>query len=136
MDLYQLTKTFLPLDSEVQVNICQKILFLHQLTYNMTTRQIVHWITSSIHENSKLITWGEHVVYRNCFWHSKQFLYTTCYPPCFAKRRASDKDLPVLHNAMKWFIMEHSFSLHYILYLRHYITNGLYIFYPFFQCSL
>ena len=24
-------------------------------------------------------TWGEHVVYRNCFWHSKQFLYTTCY---------------------------------------------------------
>ena len=23
-------------------------------------------------------TWGEHVVYRNCFWHSEQFLYTTC----------------------------------------------------------
>ena len=22
--------------------------------------------------------WGEHVVYRNCFWHSEQFLYTTC----------------------------------------------------------
>ena len=30
-------------------------------------------------------------VYRNCFWHSEQFLYTTCS----AKRRASDKDLPV-----------------------------------------
>ena len=26
---------------------------------------------------------------------SKQFLYTTCSPPCSAKRRASDKDLPV-----------------------------------------
>jgi hypothetical protein len=25
-------------------------------------------------------TWGEHVVYRNCFWHSEQFLYTTCSP--------------------------------------------------------
>ena len=35
---------------------------------------------------------GEHVVYRNCFWHSEQFLYTTCS----AKRRASDKDIPVL----------------------------------------
>ena len=23
-------------------------------------------------------SWGEHVVYRNCFWHSEQFLYTTC----------------------------------------------------------
>ena len=23
-------------------------------------------------------TWGEHVVYRNCFRHSEQFLYTTC----------------------------------------------------------
>ena len=34
----------------VQVNLCQKLLFLHQLTHNM----IVHWITSSIHENSKL----------------------------------------------------------------------------------
>ena len=25
-------------------------------------------------------TWREHVVYRNCFWHSEQFLYTTCSP--------------------------------------------------------
>ena len=23
---------------------------------------------------------GENVVYRNCFWHSEQFLYTTCSP--------------------------------------------------------
>ena len=33
----------------VQVNLCQKVLFLHQLT-----QQIVHRITSSIHENFKL----------------------------------------------------------------------------------
>ena len=25
-------------------------------------------------------TWGEHVVYRNCFWYSEQFLYRTCSP--------------------------------------------------------
>ena len=36
------------------------------------------------HHDGKLLiefqaqTWGEHVVYRNCFWHSEQFLYTTC----------------------------------------------------------
>ena len=34
----------------IQVNLCQKLLFLHQLTHNMTTD--FHWITSSIHENS------------------------------------------------------------------------------------
>ena len=43
----------------------------------------------------KAQTWGEYVVYRNCFWHSEQFLYIPCSPPSCAKRRASDKDLPV-----------------------------------------
>ena len=38
--------------SEVQVIFFQKHLILHQLTHNMT--KIVHWITSSVHENSKL----------------------------------------------------------------------------------
>ena len=47
-----------------------------------------------IHENSKL-KHGEHVVYRNCFWHSEQFLNTTCSPHDLQKERASDKDLPV-----------------------------------------
>ena len=37
-------------------------------------------------------------MYRNCFQHSEHFLYTLCSPPCSAKRRASDKDLPVLFN--------------------------------------
>ena len=44
----------------VQVNLCQKLLFLHQLTHNMTA------------------DCSEHVVYSKCFWHSEQFLYTTC----------------------------------------------------------
>ena len=51
----------------------------------------VHWITSSIHENSKLKP-GEN---RNYFWHSGQFRYTTCSPHVLQKKRASDKDLPV-----------------------------------------
>ena len=28
---------------------------------------------------------GEHVVYRNCFWHSEQFMYTTCSPHVLQK---------------------------------------------------
>ena len=63
----------------VQVNLCQKLLFLHQPTI---WRQIIHWITSSVHENYKLRTSGEHVVYINCSWcqnkSKKQFVYTTC----------------------------------------------------------
>ena len=31
-------------------------------------------------------TWGEHIVYRNCFWHSEQFLYTTCSPHVLQKK--------------------------------------------------
>ena len=52
-------------------------------------RQIGHWITSSIHENSKLKP-GENMlcIDRTIFVHNM-------FSPCFAKRRASDKDFPV-----------------------------------------
>ena len=33
-------------------------------------------------------TWGEHVVYRNCFWHSEQFLYTTYSPHVLQKKKS------------------------------------------------
>ena len=36
-------------------------------------------------------TWGEHVVYRNCFWHSEQFLYTTCSPHVLQKEELLTK---------------------------------------------
>ena len=39
----------------VQVNLCQKVLFLDQ-------QKIVHWFTSSAHENYKDRTWAEHVL--------------------------------------------------------------------------
>ena len=75
----------------LQVNLCQKLLFLHQLTHNMTTDCSLNYKFNTLKFQAQ--TWGEHVVYRNRFWHSEQFLYTTS--PCSAKRRASDKDLPV-----------------------------------------
>ena len=36
-------------------------------------------------------TWGEHVVYRNCFWHSEQFLYTTSSPHVLQKEELQTK---------------------------------------------
>ena len=36
-------------------------------------------------------TWGEHVVYRNCFWQSEQFLYTTCSPHVLQKEELLTK---------------------------------------------
>ena len=36
-------------------------------------------------------TLGEHVVYRNCFWHSEQFLYTTCSPHVLQKEELLTK---------------------------------------------
>ena len=72
-----------------QVNLCQKHLFSHQLNHNMKTHCSLNYKFNSWKFQAQ--TWGEHVVNRNCFWHSEQFLYTTWS----AKRRASDKDLPV-----------------------------------------
>ena len=60
----------------VQVNLCQKLLFLHQLTHNMTTDCSLNYKFNTWKFQAQ--TWGEHVVYRNCFWPSEQFLYTTC----------------------------------------------------------
>ena len=67
----------LDLQSSVQVNLCQKLLFLPQLTHNMTTD------CSLEYEFSRYIKIQEHVLYTNCFLflflHSEQFLYTTCF---------------------------------------------------------
>ena len=32
--------------------------------------------------------WGEHVVYRNCFWHSEQFFCTQHVLPMFCKKKS------------------------------------------------
>ena len=80
----------------LQVNLIQKLLFLQQLTQNMTTDCSLNYEFNTWKLQAQ--TWGEHVVYRNCFWHSEQFLYTKCSPPCSAKGSASDKNLPVTNQ--------------------------------------
>ena len=93
--------------SHLQVKLCQKLLFLNQLTHNMTRDCSL---------NPPKNTSSEHVVYKYCFECQKQYLCTTCSPRfelgifmysmnnlssyyglVDAKIRASDKDLPVLH---------------------------------------
>ena len=68
----------------VKVNLCQNLLFLHQLTHNLT--RDCSLIYQFLHKNQKLRTWGEHILHKNCFlflfWHSEQFLHKTCSPPC------------------------------------------------------
>ena len=101
-----------PLFSYLQVNLCQKHLFLHQLTQNMTKDcsliyQVLH---EKIQAQNMLFTY---IVF--LFWHSEQFMYTTSsvlvifiYWTCKsmknllsyfglvdARIRASNKDLPV-----------------------------------------
>ena len=49
----------------VQVNLCRKLLFLHQLTHNMTTDCSLNYKFNTSKFQAQ--TWGEHVVYRNCF---------------------------------------------------------------------
>ena len=93
----------------VQVNLCQKLLFLHQLTHNMTTHCSLNYEWSTYMK----ITSSEHVVYINCP-ECQNKTKTTCSAGILslqfswtmnnllsycglvdAKIRASDKDLPV-----------------------------------------
>jgi hypothetical protein len=65
------------------VNLCQKLLFLHQLTHNMRTDCSLNYKFNTWKFQAQ--TWGEHVVNKNCFWHSEQFLYTTFSPHVLQK---------------------------------------------------
>ena len=73
----------------VQVNHCQKLLFLHQLTHNMTTDCSLNYKFNTW--KFQVQTWGEHVMCSNCFWHSEQFLYTTCSPHVLQKEELLTK---------------------------------------------
>ena len=60
----------------VQVNLCQKLLFLHQLTHNMTTDcSLFMKIVSSEYLQNMLYT---QIVVFVLLWHSEQLWYTTC----------------------------------------------------------
>jgi len=68
---------------QIQVNLCQKLLFLHQPTHNTTTDCSLNYKFNKWKFQAQ--TWGEHIVYRNCFSYSEQFLYTTCSPHVLQK---------------------------------------------------
>ena len=73
-----LSKKFIPAlwRTVVQVNLCQKLLFLHQLTHNMMTNcSLFMKIVSSEYLQNMLCT---QIVVFVLFWHSEQFWYTTC----------------------------------------------------------
>ena len=82
-------KTQLYFSEQIQVNLCQKLLFLHQLTNNMTTDCSLNYKFNTWKFRAQ--TWREHVGYRNCFWHSEQFLYTTCSPHVLQKEELLTK---------------------------------------------
>ena len=57
------------LDTTLQVNLCQKLLFLYQLIHNVTTDcSLFMKIVSSEYLQNMLFL----------FWHLEQFWYTTC----------------------------------------------------------
>ena len=91
----------LQVETLLQVNLCQKLLFLHQLTHNMTTDS--SWITSSIHENSKLKP-GENMLCTEIVSDIQNNFCTQhvlpMFSPCSSKRRGSDKDLPVRKRSL------------------------------------
>ena len=97
----------------IQVIFFQKLLFLHQLTHNITKdcSLIYHFSSRKLQAQNLLCT---QIVFLLLFWYSKQFMYTCSefgifmYWACNsmhnlssycglvdAKIRASDKDLPV-----------------------------------------
>ena len=102
--------------SYIQVNLCQKVIFA-STNPQYDNRMFIELQIQYLHENYKHKSRLEHVAYTNCFlfWHSEQFVYTTCselgfflYWTCNsminqlsycglvnARINASKKDLPV-----------------------------------------
>ena len=73
----------------LQLNLCEKLLFLHPLTHKMTTDCSLNYKFKTRKFQAQI--WGENVVYRNCFWYSEQFLYTTCSPHVLQKEELLTK---------------------------------------------
>ena len=86
----------------VQVNLCQKLFFLHQLTHTMTTDCSL---------NYKFNTWkflaqnmGRTCCVQKLFLTFRTISVYKMFSPCSAKRRASDKDLPVYVSTVKYYL--------------------------------
>ena len=88
-------------DNLTSWNFCTGKSLSEALIFASTNPQYddILFITSSLHENSKLRTWGEHVVYINCSECQYKNLMNNMSSYCGlfdAKISDSDKDLPVL----------------------------------------
>ena len=75
----------------LQINLCQKLLFLHQLTHNMTTdcSLIYQFSTWKFQAQNMGRKWWEHVVYTNCFFvftfrttYVSNMFYLSMFSPC------------------------------------------------------
>jgi hypothetical protein len=77
----------------IQVNLCQKFLFLYQLTHNMTTDCSLNYKFNTW--KSKAQTMGRTCCDQILFLTFRTIFIHNMFSPCFAKIRASDKDLPV-----------------------------------------
>ena len=90
---------------EVQVNLCQKLLFLHQLTSNtydgklFIELQVQYMKIPSSNLGRTCCVQKFFLTFRTIFVHNM-------FSRCSAKRRASDKELPVLQEQeitpVKW----------------------------------
>ena len=85
---------------QIQVNLCQNLVFLHQLTNNMTTNFSL---------NYKFNTWkfqaqnmGRTCCVLKLFLTFRTIYVHNMFSPCSAKIRASDKDLPVIEFNHCW----------------------------------
>ena len=107
---------------KVQVNLCQKLLFLHQLTHNMTTYCSL---------NYKFNTWKFQAqnMGRTCCVQKLILTFRTIsvlnmFSPCSAKRRASDKDLPVLSKVQQSLrFLSHFFTFSEYMKFNNYKQN-------------
>ena len=80
----------------LQVNLCQKLLFLHQLTHNMTTDCSLNYMFNSwkfLPQNM-----GRACSVRKLFLTFRTISVHNMICPCCTKRRVSDKDLPVSYS--------------------------------------
>ena len=96
----------------LHINLCQKLLFLHQLTHNMTTD--CSW---NYHEKYKCRTWAEHVLPMFCqfsalvvFMVIQSFVIlwiSWCKNKCFRKRFTCTSILLAWWSDYSWFIISY-----------------------------
>ena len=81
--------------TSIQVNLCQKLLFLHQLTHNVKTDCLLNYKFNTL--KSQAQNMGRTCCVQKLFLTFRTISVHKMFSPCSAKIRASDKDLPVMY---------------------------------------